>query len=258
MEKINVLGIPVTPGGIGDVPCLLAAKPEGESLLISFVNPQACALARQHGDYIRFLEMFDFIACDGIGMVKAARAVGLKSIQRESFDYTSLAGTVFQWAAQSKQQLGLVGGKPGVADQAATVLRKKYPDLEIVACYSGFGEDLIEARQFFVKNQTSLVICGMGAPLQEKFLLQIVAESWHGIGFTCGGFLDQLTAGEDYYPAWVDRFNIRFLYRLAREPRRLWRRYLVDYQVFVRRYARLQWNLFKSKLGMGQTLDQNE
>jgi N-acetylglucosaminyldiphosphoundecaprenol N-acetyl-beta-D-mannosaminyltransferase len=94
----------------------------------------------------------------------------------------------------------------------------------------------------------------MGAPLQERFLLQLADDGWHGIGFTCGGFLDQLIDGKNYYPAWADRLNIRFLYRLAKEPRRLWRRYLVDYQVFIRRYSHLQWTRFKSKLGMGSSL----
>ncbi|MDX2463978.1 MAG: WecB/TagA/CpsF family glycosyltransferase [Porticoccus sp.] len=257
-DKLHVLCIPVSPTGIGDVSRLFAAKLLEESLLITFVNPYACALAKKHADYIQVLESFDIVACDGIGMVKAARASGLKTIQRESFDYTSMADPVFKWAAQNGQRLGLVGGKPGVADQAALLLRRKFPDLQIVACYSGFGEGPDDARRFFSKNHTELVVCGMGAPLQERYLIRLAAEGWHGIGFTCGGFLDQLTTGDSYYPKWVDKFNIRFLYRLAKEPGRLWRRYLIDYQVFLKGYSRLQWEIIKSKLGVGQSPDKVE
>jgi hypothetical protein len=53
--KKSVLGIPVSPRGVGNVVHLFAAKPEDESLLITFVNPQACALAKEHDDYIRLL-----------------------------------------------------------------------------------------------------------------------------------------------------------------------------------------------------------
>jgi N-acetylglucosaminyldiphosphoundecaprenol N-acetyl-beta-D-mannosaminyltransferase len=89
----------------------------------------------------------------------------------------------------------------------------------------------------------------MGAPLQERFLSQLAANGWTGIGLTCGGFLDQVVQGSDYYPGWVDRLNIRFLYRLGKEPRRLWRRYLVDYQVFMRLYLKLRWQQIFENLG---------
>ena len=257
-NKISVLGIPVSPAGVGDVPRLLAAKTVDESLLITFVNPQACALGEQYDDYIQLLESFDIVTCDGIGMVKAARAGGARNTQRESFDFTSLAGAVCQWAAQTGRQVGLVGGKPGVTEQAATVLMQKYQGLQIAACYSGFGQSPVEARQFFLDSQTDIIICGMGAPLQERFLLQLVADGWRGIGFTCGGFLDQVITGDSYYPGWVDRLNLRFLYRLTKEPRRLWRRYLADYQVFIRRYIRLQWTVLKSKLGVGPSAGKNQ
>ena len=185
----------------------------------------------------------------------AARACGFTTVQRESFDYTSLAGDVFQWAAENGQRLGLVGGKPGVSIKAAKELKVKYPGLEIAACYTGYGQDPDEAQQFFIQHQVELVICGMGAPLQERFLLQLVKGGWHGAGFTCGGFLDQVNKGDAYYPVWIDRFNIRFLYRLFKEPGRLWRRYLVEYQVFLRRYCQLQWTRVKLKIKGGSKPD---
>jgi len=250
-----VLGIPVSHSGVGDVPRFCTAKPADNSLLVTFVNPLACALAKKHDDYIKLLESFDIVACDGIGMVKAANACGLKSVRRESFDYTSLAGAVFHWAAQSGQRLGLVGGKSGITDQAAVILRSKFPDLRIVACFSGYGEGPDDAREFFLQDNTDLVICGMGAPLQERFLAQLTKDGWNGVGFTCGGFLDQLITGDSYYPVWVDRLNIRFMYRLLREPRRLWRRYLVDYQVFLKGFIHLQLKRLKSWLGVGKHPD---
>ena len=69
-------------------------------------------------------------------------------------------------------------------------------------------------------------------------LLALVEAGWRGCGFTCGGYLDQLGGGMRYYPAWVDRANLRFAYRLLREPRRLWRHYLIDYQGFTLLFAR--------------------
>ncbi len=253
--KISVLGIPVSPIGIGPVHDRFSAKDPHRCLLITFVNPVACALSLEHPDYVGTLAELDIIACDGIGMVKAAHASGLKKVRRESFDFTSLAGEVFSAAVLNGHSISLVGGKPGVSEQAARMLREKYRGLQITACYSGYGQDPDDATEFISGNPPDLVICGMGAPLQEEFLLRLVATGWRGIGFTCGGFLDQVSAGTTYYPVWIDRLNLRFLYRLFKEPRRLWRRYLVDYQVFLKRYSELQWSRLKAKLGFGKAVD---
>ena len=73
----------------------------------------------------------------------------------------------------------------------------------------------------------------MGAPLQEQFLLKLAASGWIGLGFTCGGYLDQLSLkGTAYYPAWVDRFNIRWAYRFFMEPARLLAQIPIDYPQF--------------------------
>ena len=252
-SKVLVLGIPVSPAGVGDVSKLFTRKEAGEHLIVTFVNPLACALAQLNSDYVDLLNNFDIVTCDGIGMVHASRASGIKNSNRESFDFTSLADAVFRSAVDNHWQLGIVGGESGVAEKSSNILQLKYPGLQVVACYSGFGPEPAEAQDYFTKNQIDLVICAMGAPLQEKFFVQLVAGGWHGIGFTCGGFLDQVVVGEAYYPDWVDRLNIRFLYRLVKEPRRLWRRYLVDYQVFLRRYSQLQWKRLKAKMRIGQT-----
>ncbi|MGE3623585.1 MAG: WecB/TagA/CpsF family glycosyltransferase, partial [Bdellovibrionales bacterium] len=54
-----------------------------------------------------------------------------------------------------------------------------------------------------------------------------------GLAITCGGFFDQYLEGDKYYPDWVDTWNLRFAWRLYKEPRRLWKRYLIDYQFFI-------------------------
>jgi N-acetylglucosaminyldiphosphoundecaprenol N-acetyl-beta-D-mannosaminyltransferase len=255
-SKTAVLGIPVSSAGVGDIEQLLHERKAGESLTITFVNPLACSLDEQHPDYTTLLKDFDIVTCDGIGMVKAAQSSGLTDVKRESFDYTSLAESVFAWAEKNEVEIGLVGGEADVTQKAATVLRGKFPELKIAACFSGFIPDPDLATEFFTENQTELVICGMGSPLQERFILNLVKGGWSGIGFTCGGFLDQVIVGEAYYPHLVDRLNIRFLYRLFKEPRRLWRRYLVEYQVFLKRYGRLQWNLLKAKMGLTSSLSE--
>ena len=197
-SKVLVLGIPVSPTGVGDVRVLFTQKKADNHLIVTFVNPLACALAELNADYVDLLSNFSIVACDGIGMVQASRVNGIKNLKRESFDFTSLADAVFQSAVENHWRLGIVGGKPGVAEKSGEILRLKYPGLQVAACYSGFGPDPAEAQIYFTENQMDLVICAMGAPLQEKFFIQLTANGWHGIGFTCGGFLDQIIVGHQH------------------------------------------------------------
>jgi exopolysaccharide biosynthesis WecB/TagA/CpsF family protein len=70
-----------------------------------------------------------------------------------------------------------------------------------------------------------VAVLGLGAPLQDHYAL---ATATPGVlVVTCGGWLDQF-AGDSYYPAWAYPLRLNWLVRLAREPRRLWRRYTVD------------------------------
>ena len=89
----------------------------------------------------------------------------------------------------------------------------------------------------------------MGAPAQEKFLGDLWRSGWRGAGYTCGGFLEQIvgTAGE-YFPPWTNRFHLRWLFRLYKEPRRMWKRYLLQYPKFLALFI-ADWLRLRAKAG---------
>lgn len=232
-RKADVLGIPVSAGNF--TPAHLPAG-GGAGPLVSFVNPYACAVDRDDPSYTGLLGGCDWVLCDGIGMVRAARRFANLPVDRQSFDMTSLAPVVFDWAVRDGVPVALVGGRPGVAEAAAATLSQHWPALRVSGTWPGFDHGPGDATRYALANPGGLVVCGMGVVRQERFLLELRRQGWRGTGFTCGGFLDQLGQGLRYYPGWVDRMNLRFAWRLAREPGRLWRRYLVDYREFLRRY----------------------
>lgn len=235
--KSNVLGIPVSSRNLDIATDLDAAYQHACTSLITFVNPHACWMADKHSDYVEMLRTFDWVLCDGIGMAVAARRLNGLSVQRAAFDFSSIADSVFQWLEKACMPVVLVGGGPQVADSAAQKLVSLYPALRIAGCFSGFATGPEDAHSRLLGIPGSAVVCGMGAPLQERFLLELKNQGWQGIGFTCGGFFDQLNSKRSYYPRWIDVLNLRFLYRLYREPRRLARRYLVEYQAFMKRFV---------------------
>jgi N-acetylglucosaminyldiphosphoundecaprenol N-acetyl-beta-D-mannosaminyltransferase len=206
-------------------------------LLITFVNPASVAVARTHPTYPTSLGSFDLVLPDGWAMSAAIRLVHGISASRISFDATSLAPYVLTIAERRGASVALIGGVPGCADRAALRLREAHPKIRIVRCFDGYGDTKQKVVEL-AKLQPDIVLCGMGASAQEMLLLDLAEQGWNGCGFTCGGYFDQLSHGYEYYPKWIDAHNLRWAYRLAKEPRRLWRRYLLNYPVFVGRFLR--------------------
>lgn len=200
-------------------------------VLVTFANPGVMPLARRSASFRRSLREFDLVLPDGIGLCLAMRWLHGLPAQRISFDTTSLAPALFARAQFRGLRIVLVGGAPRVAEQARAQITAHFPGIQIIAAYDGYG-DMAAKAGAVSELRPDVVICGMGSIRQEAFLLELKHQGWHGWGFTCGGYLDQLNGGIAYYPRWVDAANLRWAYRLLREPGRLWRRYLVDYPHF--------------------------
>lgn len=231
-------GLPLTFGcGMEEVIERAFTRPK-PPVLTTFVNPHAYHLARKHPGYAADLRHFDFVLPDGIGVVWGVRLLTGRRIERMSFDSTSLALPVLERACRERRVVLLIGGRPGVAARAALRLQAHLPGLQIGGALDGFQDEAAYVRA--VRSlRPDIVVCGTGAPRQEALLLHLVRQGgWCGLGYTCGGYLDQLEEGVRYYPPVIDAWNMRWLYRMAREPGRLWRRYAIEYQAFGRALCR--------------------
>lgn len=225
-----------------------------EALLVTFVNPYSVRVMMDCPEYFEALSAFDVVFPDGELLASsAARQLG-RSVPRQSFDGNSLAPQVLSFCREHRLRVALIGGMTGVAETAASLFREVF-DVDVVMVRSGFFESSTQLRDCYQcvdEKQIDVVICGMGAPRQDQFLLGLKASGWKGLGFTCGGYLDQASvSGVTYYPDWINRLNLRAPYRLLREPRRLWRRYLVDYQHFFFADAQIRWKAIKNPPGNG-------
>lgn len=196
-----------------------------------FLNPFSYYLIRKSKLFSKIMNSNVLIFLDGFLLVYILRILGFKKVFRVSFDDTSLAPYVFQHCVNSKLTLGLVGSAPGIAVKAAEHIKLKYPDIEIKFIQDGFYNKNDEYQVIEKAIKCDVIICSMGTPRQENFLTLLRRHNWQGTGYTCGGYLDQLvfSNGTDYYPKYIDKFNLRWLYRIWKEPRRLLLRYVIDY-----------------------------
>jgi N-acetylglucosaminyldiphosphoundecaprenol N-acetyl-beta-D-mannosaminyltransferase len=234
-KKFKFMGIYLSDANISDIVNSLENR---KSIFVTFVNPVSFSLTKKVVDYIDCINRFDYVLSDGFLISLLFRLKFFVSCPRISFDSTSLANYVFEHSIAHRKSIVLVGAKPGVALKAKENFISQYNGLKIVACFSGYGDDVATANNFIINNNVDIVICGMGAPNQEKFLMNLKDSSWQGAAFTCGGYIDQSSNSYIYYPEFVNKLNIRFLFRMYKEPKRLIFRYFFDYVPFIINYMK--------------------
>lgn len=200
--------------------------------LHTFVNPYSYRVLRKLRPDVLRGEAF-LVHFDGISLALLARVCGGRTVQRESFDDTSLAPVVFSECVSHGLSVALIGSSPGIAASAADHLMRRYPALNVKFVSDGYFPEEMLSEVLARAAQCDVVICSMGTPHQEDLLLKLRAYAWKGTGYTCGGYLDQLVGSEGvgYYPPLMDKLNLRWLYRIWKEPRRLIPRYAIDYPV---------------------------
>ena len=134
---------------------------------------------------------------------------------------TSLAPELLKYAETNGKSVYVVASRQDQVEKAILIFQERYPRLIVAGYRNGYfsseTEQEVEARHIVNVNPDFLII-GMGALMQEQFLLMVKNTGFKGIGFTCGGFIHQTANDEiDYYPAWINRMNLRFLYRMIKE-----------------------------------------
>lgn len=185
----------------------------------TYLNPVSYLTALDNKEL--FLQM-DGIFADGGLLVKAIKLLYGKQVTRRSFDMTSMAPELFAYAAGHGKTVYIVASKQEQVEKAVEIFRERYPKVKFAGYRNGYfaseNEMDVEVKHIAELNPDFLIV-GMGALMQEKFLLKVKDAGYQGVGFTCGGFIHQTSKNEiDYYPTWVDKTNLRFVYRMWKEP----------------------------------------
>jgi exopolysaccharide biosynthesis WecB/TagA/CpsF family protein len=187
--------------------------------IYTFLNPVSYLDALKHKE---LFTSFDGIFADGGLLVKAIKGAYGVTVTRRSFDMTSLAPIVFSYTAKTGKSVAIIATKQEMVEKAVANLKKSFQGLKICYYRNGYfksEQEKDEEAKKIVALHPDILIVGMGVILQEQFLLKVRDAGFQGIGFTCGGFIHQTAQDKvDYYPVWVDKHGLRFVYRMYKEP----------------------------------------
>lgn len=191
---------------------------EKQGFIYTFLNPVSYLDAQKNKD---LFDNIDGIFVDGNILVSFIKLFYHENIVRRSFDMTSMAPILFNYASKNGKSVYIIASKQESIEKSINVLKIQYPNLNFCGYRNGFfsnEEDRKEEISNIVRMSPDFLIVGMGVGKQEEFLLDVKNEGFNGIGFSCGGFIHQMAHSKQYYyPKWVDKHDLRFLYRMYKE-----------------------------------------
>jgi N-acetylglucosaminyldiphosphoundecaprenol N-acetyl-beta-D-mannosaminyltransferase len=206
---------------------------------LTIVGPNAhlVNLAERNRRFAEAMRAADLAVPDGISVVMASRLLRVPIPERVTGG--DLMERLCAEAAVYGFRLFFLGGLPGAAIMAANNLRRRYPGLKICGSYCprlGFENDPAETehiRHMINVYEPDLLCVAFGAPKQEIWMQENRGRLRVGAILPVGAAFDTQSGLRRRAPELFQRLGLEWLFRLAMEPRRLWRRYLIGNAQFA-------------------------
>lgn len=183
-------------------------------------------LHRLH-DVRRFYERCDDCYIDGMPVRLLLNVFGVGTTAAQRFSLMDHFLALLQHAEHLDWSVFYVGSAESVVDEGRALIAKRFPRLRIQMHhgYNPNAADLVRAINVW---RPDVLLVGMGMPLQEQWLLEHIDTLDVGFATQAGATLDYYTGAQARPPLWMSRTGFAWAYRLAHDPARLWRRYLVE------------------------------
>ena len=137
-------------------------------------------------------------------------------------------------AAEKGYKIFLLGAAEGIAAKAADILKEQNPGLIIAGTYSppfGFEKDQAELdkiNRILKESEADMLFVGMGAPKQSVFIYENMDKYQIPMSFCVGATIDFIAGEQTRAPRWMTDHGLEWLYRLFKEPKRMFKRYIIN------------------------------
>lgn len=230
------MGMPVRPLKIAGLIDALVARAKAKIRTTAcYLNAHTLNLAARNPALSQALRNSDLLYADGASVVWASRLTGANLPERmTAADY--FEQFIGRCAAEGLSVFFL-GGAPGVAQKAVTVLQAKYPNLHVAGHSHGFFEstETMSVTNAINTAQPDVLIIGLSTPRQELWLAENGDSISAPVRWCVGAAMDYVAGAERRAPRWLCRMGGEWLFRLIVDPIGKWRRYVIGNPLFVAR-----------------------
>ncbi len=227
MEKINVRGVEFDNVTFDEAIDLIYSRADlGKQTAVFTPNAEIVQACVEDESFKEIISSADVLLPDGVGVIKAARILGTPL--KEKVPGVEVGEALVRLSGERDHPVFLMGGKPGVADEAKEKLLEKYPGAKIAGSYHGYFKKDGEENDGVVKmingsGAEVLFVC-IGSPAQEKWIAAN-RERLPGVKVLMGlgGSLDIYSGTAKRAPKIFIKLGLEWFYRLLKEPKRIGR-----------------------------------
>jgi len=206
---------------------------ERRRVLVANHNLHSVALLRKDDVLADFYRRSALTFIDSTWLVRFGKWAGAPVVQAHRTTYLDWLDLLFGAATREHWKVAHVGAPADVGERACSALRLAFPGLSIESHHGYFDSTHGSAESddvvSWVHRQTpDVLLVGMGMPRQERWVEQNFDQFPNCVILTSGACFGYLGGEQKAPPRWSGAIGLEWAFRVAAEPRRLWRRYFVE------------------------------
>lgn len=233
-ERMNIAGIGVDNLSESEVLAEIERLvKQGGSHYMAVVNASKMVMANRDELLRRIIAKADLVTADGMSVVWASRLAG-RSI-RERVTGIDMFEKLVARAAESDWSVYFLGAQEYSIQRLVETFTSRHADLKIAGYRNGYftASEEGEIASAIKQSGADLLFVAMGSPAQEQWISSHLERTGVKFALGVGGSFDHIAGLVPRAPLWMQRTGFEWLHRLWREPRRLWRRYLIGNASFI-------------------------
>lgn len=205
----------------------------GGSHYMAVVNAAKVVAANSDRQLRRALAKADLVTADGMSIVWAARLLGRRL--KERVTGIDVFERLVERAALRGWSVYFLGAREQSVEALVEKLRARHPRLRVAGYRNGYfeAEESDSIAGAIKRSSADLLFVGLGSPAQERWIEENLEKTGAKFALGVGGSFDHVSGLIPRAPRWMQRAGLEWLHRLAREPKRLWRRYLAGNTLFL-------------------------
>jgi len=241
INKIDIIGIYIANISLEETILFIQNQIEGTNYnptTIYTPNIDFIVKAQRDKNFKACLNDASLLIPDGKPIIWISRWFGTPL--KEKVSGSSLFFRLCHLAVKNQYRIFLLGAAKGVAERAKINLEKQYPGILISGVYSpstGFENDQNEIGHIISllrQSASDILVVGLGAPKQETFIHMYKYKYQIPVSLGLGGTIDFAAGIQKMPPEWIKQSGLGWLYRLILNPRKFWKRYILEDLVFFK------------------------
>ena len=238
-ERIQILGITIDPLTMKEtVDAVEQYVLKKHPLHLMGVNADKINQCHEDEKIKKIVNESGIINADGASVVLASRFLGSPVPERVAG--IDLMQNLLELSNKKGYSVYFFGAKEEILQDMLKAFKQRYPDLDVVGYRNGYfsPEDEEKIQEDIKDKKPDFVFVGITSPKKEYIIQSFMDNGINAVFMGVGGSFDVLSGHIKRAPLWMQKLNLEWLFRVANEPKRLFKRYFVGNISFIRKVLR--------------------